>query len=251
MSRKNKKYKQSPKETNIEDFYDLKTKEMDELIAALKGEMPDDAYMSSTNIAEVTAENTTGVKSVKDNKTQYDPYKRDKFSRWMPFWVKAILIKFWFFGLVCYFVLMGLGTLFVGDDGTTTWQQSLDLYVLCGLVTGIVVDCLVNPIFRMMESDRKEYNYFMMFPFPFKKFWTFFSNLAYYLVVMTGVALLYELIFGVFSISEFSGIEPLGFGLACLIVDMALIGIKDLCVFLIKRAVKKTREKKEMNAEGV
>ena len=56
MSSKNKKYKQPPKETTIENFYDLKTKEMDELVAALKGETPEDAPLPSTNIAEVTAE---------------------------------------------------------------------------------------------------------------------------------------------------------------------------------------------------
>ena len=102
----------------------------------------------------------------------------------------------------------------------------------------------------MIESDRKEYNYFMMFPFPFKKIWTFFANLVYYLIVMALVALFYELIFGVLNISTFIGVEPLGFGLACLIVDMALIGIKDLIVFLVKRAVKKSREKKAALADG-
>ena len=246
MSKKNKKNVRQEKETSIENFYDLKTKEMDELVAALKGETPADSPVPSMNIAEVTGEKDEGDKK---GTREFDPYKRDKLSA-IPYWVRALFIKFWFFGLVCYFVLMGLGTLFVGDDGATTWQQSLDLYVLCGLVCGVVVDCFVNPIFRMIESDRKEYNYFMMFPFPFKKIWTFFANLVYYLVVMALVALFYELIFGFLNISTFIGVEPLGFGLACLIVDMALIGIKDLIVFLVKRAVKKSREKKAALADG-
>ena len=248
MSKKYKKGKQPPKETSIENFYDLKTKEMDELVAALKGETPEDAPVPTANIAEITGEAQEGKKA---GKAEFDPYKRDKFSRMFPFWLKALFIKFWFFGLVCYFVLMGLGTLFVGSDGNISVQKSWDLYVLCGLVSGVFVDCFVNPIFRMMESDRKEYNYFMMFPFPFKKIWTFFANLVYYLGVMALVALFYELIFGVLNISEFIGVEPLGFGLACLIVDMALIGIKDLIVFLVKRAVKKSVEKKAAPADGV
>ena len=124
------------------------------------------------------------------------------------------------------------------------------MFVVCGLVTGVIVDCLVNPIFRMMESDRKEYNYFMMFPFPFKKIWTFFATLIYYLGVMILLSWFYELILGVLKVSDFGGVEPLGFGLACLIVDMALIGIKDLIVFLVKRAVKKSREKKAALADG-
>lgn len=240
MSKKYKKGKQPPKETTIENFYDLKTKEMDELVAALKGETPEDAPVPTANIAEITGETQEGNKK-KSGKAEFDPYKRDKFSRIFPFWLKALFIKFWFFGLVCYFVLMGLGIYITNN---------LDLFVVCGLVTGVIVDCLVNPIFRMMESDRKEYNYFMMFPFPFKKIWTFFANLVYYLIVMALVALFYELIFGVLNISTFIGVEPLGFGLACLIVDMALIGIKDLIVFLVKRAVKKSREKKAALADG-
>lgn len=238
MSKKYKKGKQPPKETTIENFYDLKTKEMDELVAALKGETPEDAPVPTANIAEITGEAQEGKKA---GKAEFDPYKRDKFSRMFPFWLKALFIKFWFFGLVCYFVLMGLGIYITNN---------LDLFVVCGLVTGVIVDCLVNPIFRMMESDRKEYNYFMMFPFPFKKIWTFFANLIYYLGVMILLSWFYELIFGVLKVSDFGGVEPLGFGLACLIVDMALIGIKDLIVFLVKRAVKKSREKKAALADG-
>ena len=173
MAKKNKKYRPPEKETTIENFYDLKTKEMDELVAALRGE--EDAppeSLPSMNIAEVTGEVTEDNKK---GKKQFDPYKRDKFSA-IPFWVKALFIKFWFFGAVCYFALMGLGTFFTADDGSYTWIQSIELYLLCGAIMGIFVDCFVNPIFRMMESDRKEYNYFMMFPFPFKQFWTFFCQ---------------------------------------------------------------------------
>ena len=237
MAKKNKKYRPPEKETTIENFYDLKTKEMDELVAALRGE--EDAppeSLPSMNIAEVTGEVTEDNKK---GKKQFDPYKRDKFSA-IPFWVKALFIKFWFFGAVCYFALMGLGTFFTADDGSYAWIQSIELYLLCGAIMGIFVDCFVNPIFRMMESDRKEYNYFMMFPFPFKQFWTFFANIVYYLVVTYVVGLMYGLIFG----PHFGGVEPLLFGVFCLVADMAFIGIKDLIVFLIKRAVKRAREKK-------
>lgn len=63
---------------------------------------------------------------------------------------------------------------------------------------------------------------------------------------MALVALFYELIFGFLNISTFIGVEPLGFGLACLIVDMALIGIKDLIVFLVKRAVKNPEKRRRL-----
>lgn len=248
MSKKSKKYKQPAQETTIEDFYDLKTKEMDELVAALKADGQTDVSdtpLPSMNIAEVTGEVTPDNKK---KKKEFDPYKRDKLSR-IPVWIRALFIKFWFFGAVCYFVLMGLGTYFTSDDGSTTLLQDLQLYILCGAVMGVFVDCLVNPIFRMMESDKKEFNNFMMFPFPFKQFWTFFANIVYYLIVTLGVGCIYWFID--LYIVSFSGVEPLLFGIFCLVVDMALIGIKDLMVFLIKRAVRKHRERKAEKIAGV
>ncbi len=234
MSKKNKKNVRQEKETSIENFYDLKTKEMDELVAALKGETPADSPVPSMNIAEVTGEKDEGDKK---GTREFDPYKRDKLSA-IPYWVRALFIKFWFFGLVCYFVLMGLG-IYITD--------SLDLYVVCGVIMGVMVDCLVNPIFRMMESDKKEYNKFMMFPFPFKQIWTFITNMVYYCIVVLGVSYIYMFIDK--YIAEFIGVEPLLFGVFCLIVDMFFIGIKDIVVYLIKRAVKKSRERKAAAAE--
>ena len=241
MAKKNKKYKQPPKETTIENFYELKSKEMDELVSALKGEIDESTPVPTANIAEITGE---PVKGDKKKKKEFDPYKRGNR---IPFWLKALFIKFWFFGAVCYLALMGLGSILVSDD--SSWVENVEMYLICGIIMGIFVDCLVNPIFRMMESDRKEYNYFMMFPFPFKQFWTFFTNVIYYLIVTLCVGCIY--MFVDLYIASFSGVEPLLFGLYCLIVDMAFIGIKDLIVFLIKRAVRKSREKKAMRAEGV
>lgn len=223
-----KKKKNQHKEAPIENYYDLKTKEMDELVAALKGETPEDAEPLTTNIAEITGEEPKAEPGTK--KAEFDPYKVDKFSR-IPVWIKAFFIKFWFAGLVCYFVNMGLGT-YISD--------SLDLLVLDGIVLGILVDVMVNPIFRFMESSDKEYNAYMMFPFPIKAFWTFFTNIAYYLVVFLGVNGIYYLLNGVWNLNIY--LEPLLFGVFALIIDMAFIGIKDLIVFLIKRAKKKKEE---------
>ena len=241
MSKKSKKYKQPAKETTIENYYDLKTKEMDELVAALKSDGQTDVSgepLPSMNIAEVTGEVTEDNKK---GKKKFDPYKRDKLSR-IPYWIRALFIKFWFFGAVCYFALMGLGSLFIDESGNYTIIQDIQLYIVCGVIMGLFVDCFVNPIFRMMESDSKEFNNFMMLPFPFKQFWTFFANIVNYLIVTMGVGCIYWFI-DVY-IAEFTGVEPLLFGIFCLIVDMAFIGIKDLIVFLIKRAIRRSREKK-------
>lgn len=173
MAKKNKKIR----ETTIENFYDLRLDKIDELVAALKDE-DNVGENISMNIADCTGESKEGMSERARNR-EFDPYKVDRFSR-IPAWIKAIFIKFWFAGMVCYFVMMGLK---IGND--------LDRLVLVGAVLGVVVDVLVNPLFRYMESDRREYNAYMMFPFPFRAFWTFFTNLIYYIFVLVCVNFCY------------------------------------------------------------
>lgn len=224
------KNKKKDKETTIEDYYDLKSDSIDELVAVLKSENGAKQEESkqeeplNMNIAEITgeAEKGKGKKS-----KQFDPYKHGKLA-FLPTWVKAIFIKWWFAGAVCFFMMFGTGL------------GGLDALVLDGVVLGVIVDILVNPIFRTMESERKEYNNYMMFPFPFKAFWTFFTNIIYYIVVMvvvffcyTGLSLLIKVVVAV---------EPLLFGTFAVIADMIFIGIKDLIVYLVKKAKNKNKE---------
>lgn len=236
------KKKKQIKETSIEDFYDLKTKEMDELVAALKGtdggsgednvKNPETSGQTpiSLDIQECTGEATKGKK-------KFDPYSVDRLSR-IPSPIKALLIKWWFAGLVCYFIVMGLGSF-----GTN--MSTLDLLVLTGAVLGIIVDCMVNPILRMVQSDRKEMHAYMMFPFPFKAYWTFITNIIYYVAVMVVVNYCYlgiNLLIQTGNSSGYFVLEPLVFGVICVIADMAFIGIKDLIVFLVKKAKKNKEE---------
>lgn len=227
------KKKREFKESTIENYYDLKVDKIDELVAALKDETAtfDDEVNYDINA-------NTGVydpKNVKSNgkEKQFDPYKIDRLSA-VPTWIKACVIKWWFAGLVCYLIMWGLAI-----------RDGLDRVVLCGLALGLIVDILVNPLFKYMESDRREYDNYMMFPFPFKAFWTFFTNLIYYVFVMCFVTLLYgginELINLIFSTNQhvYVGVEPLLFGVLAVLVDMAFIGIKDLIVYLVKKSKKK------------
>lgn len=223
-----KKDKQKFKESSIEDYYDLKVDKVDELVAALK-----DSSTVSEEKVDYSINANTGVydpKNVKSNgkEKQFDPYKVDKVSR-LPTWVKALFIKWWFAGAVCFFIMWGLP---LGDG--------LDGVVLCGLALGLVVDLLVNPLFRYMESDKREYDAYMMFPFPFKAYWTLITNIIYYFGLMFLVSLTYN---GLnFLITLASGtenassvyVEPLLFGVFCVAEDMAFIGIKDGIVALVR-----------------
>lgn len=128
--------------------------------------------------------------------------------------------------------------------------KDLDGVIVTGVVLGVVVDVLVNPVFSYMQSDRREYDKYIMLPFPFKKFWTFFVNIIYYIGVLIvvnycylGLNLLCNAVAGT-ELLYYVGVEPLLFGTFCLIVDMAFIGIKDLIVFLVKRG----KRKKQQNA---
>lgn len=228
------KKKKQNKETTIENYYDLKTEEMDELVAALKGDKQEEDFTPIiTNIAEITGEEQTVKQGSK--KAEFDPYRRDKLSA-LPVWLKAIVIKWWFAGLVCFLFVWGLQL------------NALDTIWICGLALGIVTDVFVNPIFHFLESDKKEYDKYMMFPFPFKKYWTFFANILYYSIIVIGV---YGCYFGINHLinyianteyQTYLGVEALLFGVFCVIVDMAFIGVKDLIVFLVKRG-KKDKEK--------
>ncbi|MDE6105411.1 MAG: hypothetical protein K2G38_07010 [Clostridia bacterium] len=232
MSKKKKKIK----ETTIEDFYDLRIDKVDELVAALKGDGDENEEELSFNVSDCTGESPEENLTRRGKQKQFDPYKVDKFSR-IPVWIKALFIKFWFAGAVCYFIMFGLKI-----------NDRLDQLVLTGAVLGLIVDVLVNPLFRYMESDRKEYNAYMMFPFPFKAFWTFFTNLIYYILILVCVNYCY------LGLNEFInyikhtkdtiqvGVEPLLFGVFAVACDMLFIGIKNGLVALIKKLKNKKKE---------
>ena len=211
--------KKKIKETTIEDFYDLKIDKVDELVAALKGEDTSEFGDVSMKIADCTGTEGKGTEK------NFNPYRTDFLSR-IPAFLKALFVKWWAAGMVCFFVNMGLGTII---------SAPADLMLLDGIVLGLVADVLINPLFHFMETDRREYNDYMMFPFPFKAYWTFFTNVLYYI----GVAVLVNFVY--LFINEFMftlHIEPMSWALIVLIVDMAFIGVKDLIVHLVKKRKK-------------
>lgn len=213
--------KKKIKETTIENFYDLKVDKVDELVAVLKGEDTSEYGEVSMNISEIVGDG-------KNRNKKFNPYRTDFLSR-IPTIIKAFFIKWWFAGAVCYFVNMGLGIYI---------KSSVDLVLFTGVFLGIFADVLVNPLFRFMETDKREYNYYMMFPFPIKAYWTFFTNVLYYILVVFLASFLYTLINKVI----FFAVEPLSNAAIILVIDMIFIGIKDLVVYLVKKHKKKVKE---------
>lgn len=170
-------------------------------------------------------------------------YRSDGLSK-IPAWIKALFIKFWFNGAVCYFIIWGLGILI---------PSTLDVLVVTAIVMGIVTDLLVNNAFRFFDVDGE---YLRWTLFPQKKFWTFFANILYACVIMFLVTLIYEGSNFLVAIKSGNldkvalGVEPILFGLLYLIVDLMFVGAKIFIKKLIYDANKKLTEK-DKNNKGV
>ncbi len=202
----------SPRDTEKErDYYKLNTKAVDRLVNADKMEIPKE-------------------KEFKDPAKKY----RSDFLDRIPAPVKALFIKFWFNGAVCYFIFWGLG-LYITDY--------LDMIFVLSVVLGIINDILVNNALRFVETLPHENDKWMMF--PKKNFWTFFANILYSFIVLNGVIWLYEMINNVLNMISggnpevFLGVEPILFGVFYMLFDLLLIGMKNLMKAIISDAKNK------------
>lgn len=153
-----------------------------------------------------------------------------KHKRRFPSWLKVVLIKVWFSGAVCYFVMWGLGLMISG----------LDLIAALAIVLGLVNDLMVNNVLRHFEPFSGAYNKWMMF--PFKKFWTIFLNVIYSAFILFFVVQSYTLIntllVGDAETAETVavGVEPILFGLLFTGFDILFVTIKNALMKAFKAA---------------
>ena len=178
---------------------------------------------------------------VNADKKKYDDPKKDPGKQYrsgfldkIPTWVLALIMKWWFAGAVCFFILWGLGTYV---------QNDMDMILVMSIVLGMVTDILVNNAFRFFETYQGQNSKWMMF--PQKAFWTFFANIPYAFVVYYIVMYIYNIINvmgNTISGTEnviFLGVEPVFFGLFYVAVDMCFISIKNLFIKIINDAKQK------------
>ena len=219
----------SNKKASIEDsenpinYYDLKTDAVNDLVSALNEEA----------VEETHSVHKKYVREKKEN--QPDPYKLDKLAL-VPTWIKAIFVKFWVAGAICYFFIWGLG-IQVSDP--------LDQVFLTGIATGVIFDLLVNSAFLYFESDKKEYHPYILVPVPAKKIWSLLINIPVSLIEVGLVMLIYSsiniLIKDLKGLPEGStvlNVEPILYGVFFVIVDMAIISIKNLIIKVYKKMKK-------------
>jgi len=208
LKNKNSGTVKSEEKKNTGDYYKLKTKAVEDLVSA-----------DESNSPAVSKEELARYRS------------RGKIK--LPEWVKAVFIKTWFAGAVCFFILWGLGIYVTAQ---------LDMLFILGVALGIVNDILVNNIFRFYESTPGANNRWMMF--PKKNFANFFFNIIYSFVILFCVYTLYNLIniaiigaTGADGTIPF-GVEPLFFGTFYMAFDMLFIGMKRTFIKIVEDAKK-------------
>ena len=204
-----KKQPEEAQKKSTENYYDLKKDAVERLVNAEKKTYP---------------------------KTKADPGKayRSNATDKLPNWLKALFIKFWFNGAVCFFIFWGLG-LYI--------TNMTDMLVVLAVVMGMVTDILVNNAFRFFEKYEGQNSKWMMF--PKKKYWTFFANIIYAFPVLFLVVRLYEVIniagnrINGTENEMVLGVEPILFGLFYLLFDLMFIGIKNTLRKIVSDAKQK------------
>ena len=171
------------------------------------------------------------------DKEEAPVYSKEELNRYrtkkgfhIPEWVKLLLIKAWFAGSVCFFILWGLG-LYVGN--------MLDMLFVLGVVLGMVMDVLENSIIRFMEKTPGQNDEWMFL--PKKGMGSFFGNISYGGVIVVCVYMTYNVINGLLSRLlgttdvVYLGVEPILFGTFCMGFDMLFIWIKHKLAELIRK----------------
>ena len=210
MSEKNKKTAQQNREKK-NGHYDLKT----------------DAVNRLVNADSVKPLEPLGIDPGKK-------YRSGGLLDKIPSWLKAVFMKFWFNGAVCYFILWGLG-LFISNFE--------NMLIILAIVLGMVTDILVNNAFRFFAVTEGANDKWMMF--PKKKLINLFLNIVYAFVILIIVVWFYNSLNGVLNTVNgtdgeiFIGVEPILFGLFYVVFDLAFIGMKNLGISIIRDAKNK------------
>ena len=178
---------------------------------------------------------------VNADKKKYEDPKKDRGKEYrsgfldkIQTWVLALVMKWWFAGAVCFFILWGLGVYL---------QNEMDMIVVMAIVLGMVTDILVNNAFRFFETYKGQNSKWMMF--PKKAYWTFLANIPYAFVIYYVVMYLYNIINVVANSiagttnTIYLGVEPVFFGLFYVAVDMCFIGMKNMFIKIINDAKQK------------
>ena len=206
---KRKRQPEKEAEKTLSEYYRLNTQAVDDLVTA------DESNSPQVSAAELRKYRSGPRVSLAD-------------------WAKALLIKCWFAGAVCFFFLWGLG-MYVTDY----WDQLLVL----GVALGIVTDLLTNNLFRFYAKTPGANDRWMMF--PQKKFITLFLNILYAFLVLACVVMTYQAINALLVALTGArdtvplGVGPILFGVFVTAWDQLFITMKRTLIKIFRDARKR------------
>ena len=203
-----KKDTQIPRDEKASSYYDLHTGAVDDLVSAKPENTP--RYAMS----------------------ELEKYRSHHFKWRVPEGLKAVLIKWWFYGAVCFFVFMGLGMYGLAQ---------LDLMVVGAIVMGMVTDLLINHFLRFTEQLPGGNARWMMV--TRRGAVGFLMNLLYGFVLMFLVVTVYNAV-NTFLSALFDGaanapllsVEPILFGLFATGVDMLCVMLRNTAARILRDA---------------
>ena len=150
-------------------------------------------------------------------------------------WAKAILIKMWFAGSVCFFIFWGLSS-YIG--------ARLDLLFVFAIALGVVTDVLTNNILRYYAKTNGGNDRWMMF--PQKGYITFPLNILYAMVLLFCVDMFYTLLNLTLSAASSGssltiGVGPILFGVVYTAFDLLFITVKRTLRQIVLDAMKNAK----------
>ena len=145
---------------------------------------------------------------------------------------KALFIKFWFSGVVCYFFIWGLGMYI---------PSNLDLYFVTAIGMGFVKDILENNLYRFVANPEGSNDRWMMF--PKKSYMSLVFNVLYAILVTGCVYFTYQGINFVGTSGNNDrvvfGVETIFFGIFYMGFELLFLWMKHMAVRIIADAKKK------------
>ena len=205
MAKKGRKPAPEPHKT-ASDYYSLNTKAVEDLVSA-----------------DIT--NSPKVSEAELRRYRSGPKIR------LADWMKAVLLKWWFAGAVCFFFLWGLGTVVPNRENQL---------IIVGLALGALTDLFTNNIFRFYARTPGENDWWMMF--PRNSFSTLPLNIVYGYVILFLVVLTYNAV-NAFLIAATGvqdkiplGVGPILFGLFCTGWDLLLLAAKRMLMRIVRDA---------------
>ena len=195
-----------------------------------KGEKGEDLYRIKTEAVEDL------VNANKENTPSYSEEELKKYRSKSRLNInpvfKALFIKFWFSGVVCYFFIWGLGMYI---------PSNLDLYFVTAIGMGFVKDILENNLYRFVANPEGSNDRWMMF--PKKSYMRLVFNVLYAILVTGCVYFTYQGINFVGTSGNNDrvvfGVEPIFFGIFYMGFELLFLWMKHMAVRIIADAKKK------------